>query len=66
MTPEQIQRIDNASMFVSVFRDDIAVEDWRRAGAKVDGDRIYLDREMVRELIKTIPSDFTYQVTPCL
>ena len=65
MTPEQIERIDNASMDILenigvVFRDDIAVEDWRRAGAKVDGDRIYLDREMVRELIKTIPSDFTY------
>ena len=65
MTPEQIQRIDNASMDILenvgvVFRDDIAVEDWKRAGAKVDGDRIYLDREMVRELIKTIPSDFTY------
>ena len=65
MTPEQVERIDNASMDILenigvVFRDDIAVEDWRRAGAKVDGDRIYLDREMVRELIKTIPSDFTY------
>ncbi len=65
MSPEQVERIDAASMHILenvgvVFRDDIAVEDWKRAGAKLDGDRVFLDREMVRELISTIPSDFTY------
>ena len=29
-------------------------------GAKVEGELVYLDRGLVRELIKTIPSDFTY------
>jgi len=43
-----------------VFRDEIALADWRRAGAKVEGDRVYLDRGLVQELITSIPSDFTY------
>ncbi|MEM8689048.1 MAG: trimethylamine methyltransferase family protein [Pseudomonadota bacterium] len=65
LSPEQIERIDQASMHILenvgvVFRDDIAVEDWARAGAKLDGDRVFLDRGLVKELISTIPSDFTY------
>jgi trimethylamine--corrinoid protein Co-methyltransferase len=65
MDAEQIARIDAASMHILenvgvVFRDDIALEDWRRAGAKVEGDKVYLDRHLVRELIKTIPETFTY------
>jgi len=65
MTPDQIEKIDVASMHILenvgvVFRDPIALEDWRKAGAKLDGDRVYLDRGLVRELIKTIPESFTY------
>jgi len=65
MDQAQIERIDAASMHILenigvVFRDDIALEDWRKAGAKVVGDRVYLDRHLVRELIKTIPETFTY------
>jgi trimethylamine:corrinoid methyltransferase-like protein len=30
-------------------------------GAKVVGDRVYLDRALVRELIATIPSGWTYR-----
>ncbi len=61
----QVKRIDAASMDILenvgvVFRDDIALEDWRRAGAKVEGETVYLDRGLVRELIKTIPERFTY------
>ena len=61
----QVERIDAASMDILenvgvVFRDDIALEDWRRAGAKVEGETVYLDRGLVRELIKTIPERFTY------
>lgn len=60
-----VERIDSASMDILEnvgvqFRDDIALEDWRCVGAKVDGDRVYLDRGLVRELIATIPSQFTY------
>ncbi|EFL88471.1 trimethylamine methyltransferase family protein [Ahrensia sp. R2A130] len=66
MDAEQIARIDAASMDILeevgvVFRDPIAIEDWRKAGAKVgEEDRVFLDREMVREFIATIPETFTY------
>ncbi|MEL7253462.1 MAG: trimethylamine methyltransferase family protein [Pseudomonadota bacterium] len=66
MNLEEVERIDAASMDILenvgvVFRDDIAIEDWKRAGADVrDGDRVHLDRGLVRELIATIPETFTY------
>ena len=65
MSHEQVLRIDNASMDVlenvgMIFRDEIALEDWRQAGAKVKGERVYLDRGLIRDLIKTIPQDITY------
>ena len=66
MDAEQIEKIDAASMAILedvgvVFRDPVAIEDWKRAGADVrDGDRVHLDRGMVRELIATIPETFTY------
>ena len=64
MTPEQVERIDKASMDILeevgvVFRDPIALEDWQRAGADVRGERVHLDRHMVNELIASIPSDIT-------
>ncbi len=65
MSEEQIARIDAASMHILEnvgvqFRDEIALEDWRRAGAKIDGELVYLDRHHVRELIASIPESFTY------
>ena len=66
MTPNQIEKIDAASMDILEnvgvqFRDDIALADWKAAGAKVEGEMVYLDRYLVRELIATIPETFTYQ-----
>ena len=65
MSPEQIDRIDAASMHILetvgvMFRDPIALEDWKRAGARVDGEIVRFDRHMIRELISTIPETFTY------
>lgn len=65
MDGSQVERIDSASMDILentgvIFRDDIALTDWKAAGAKVDGETVYLDRGLVRDLIATIPSDFTY------
>ncbi|MBX2886410.1 MAG: trimethylamine methyltransferase family protein [Granulosicoccus sp.] len=66
MNQEQIEKIDAASMDILeevgvVFRDDQAIADWQAAGADVrDGDRVHLDRSLVRELIKSIPTSFTY------
>ncbi|MEM8948003.1 MAG: trimethylamine methyltransferase family protein [Pseudomonadota bacterium] len=64
MTPEQVSKIDNASMDILeevgvVFRDPIALEDWKRAGADVRDERVHLERGLVRELIASIPSDIT-------
>ncbi|MCX7644895.1 MAG: trimethylamine methyltransferase family protein, partial [Rhodobacteraceae bacterium] len=66
MTPEEVERIDAASMAILeevgvVFRDPVALEDWRRAGADVRGERVHLDRGLVRELIASIPSSWTYR-----
>ena len=60
-----VEKIDAASMDILenvgvVFRDAIALADWKRVGAKVEGERVYLDRGLVRDLIATIPSAFTY------
>ncbi len=65
MDGAQVEAIDNASMHILenvgvLFRDKIAVEDWRKAGAKVDGEMVYLDRGLVRELVASIPSEFLY------
>ena len=65
MTGAQIEKIDAASMDILEtvgvqFRDPIALEDWKRAGARIEGELVFLDRGLVRELIATIPSDFTY------
>ena len=65
MTSDQIAKIDAASMDILEnvgvhFRDEIALEDWKGAGAKVVGEVVYLDRNLIRELITTIPETFTY------
>ncbi|MGA9253643.1 MAG: trimethylamine methyltransferase family protein [Roseobacter sp.] len=65
MTNEQIACLDAASMDILenvgvVFRDPIALEDWKRAGADVRGETVHLDRALVRSLIATIPETFTY------
>ncbi len=64
MDGTQVARIDAASMDILenvgvVFRDPVALEDWRRAGAKVVGEKVYLDRGLVRALIATVPADIT-------
>ena len=65
MSAERVAQIDTASMDILeqvgvVFRDPIALEDWKRVGADVRGERVYPDRALVRGLIKSIPSSFTY------
>ena len=65
MTSDQITRIDAASMDILEnvgvhFRDEIALADWKGAGAKVVDEVVYLDRNLIRELITTIPETFTY------
>ena len=65
MSSEEVELIDDASMAILedvgvVFRDPQAIADWKQAGADVrDGDRVHLDRGLVRELIASIPSTIT-------
>ncbi|MER9696255.1 trimethylamine methyltransferase family protein [Mesorhizobium sp. M0179] len=66
MDAEQVERIHKASLSILeevgvVFRDPIAIEDWKRVGADVRADdRVHLDRGLVMELIKTIPPNVEY------
>ncbi len=65
MDEEQIRKIDAASMDILeevgvIFRDPIALADWKAAGSDVRGEYVHLDRELVRDLIRTIPETFTY------
>lgn len=64
MTPGQAECIDAASMAILedvgvVFRDEVALADWRRAGGDVRGGRVHLDRGLVRARIASIPSGRT-------
>ncbi|GGF45013.1 trimethylamine---corrinoid protein Co-methyltransferase [Mameliella alba] len=61
----QVERIDAASMDILenvgvMFRDPVALADWKTAGARVEGEMVYPDRGLIRDLIATIPTDFTY------
>jgi trimethylamine--corrinoid protein Co-methyltransferase len=65
MNEEQVERIHQASLAILedvgvVFRDPIALDDWKKAGADVRGERVHLDRGLVMELIGSIPPHITY------
>jgi trimethylamine--corrinoid protein Co-methyltransferase len=66
MSPAEVERIHQASMAILeevgvVFRDPIALADWKRAWADVRGERVHLDRGLVMELIASIPPDISYR-----
>ncbi|MEM6987795.1 MAG: trimethylamine methyltransferase family protein, partial [Pseudomonadota bacterium] len=42
------------------FRDTVALADWKRAGADVEGQRVRIGRDMLMELISTVPSEWAY------
>ena len=61
----QIELIDSASMDILeqvgvIFRDPIALQDWKAAGADVKGELVKFDRTHIRELMSSIPSTITY------
>ena len=64
LSMKQIEKIDHESMRILEevgcdFRDPLALEQWKAAGAKIDGERVYADRGLIRELIQSIPTDIT-------
>src|SRR5262245_64827202 len=65
MDADQVERVHLASLEILeevgvVFRDPIALDDWRRAGADVRDEKVHLDRGLVMELISSVPSHITY------
>jgi len=64
MTPEQLAKMHDASMSILEkkgidFRDDESAELWRAAGATVVGHHVRIDRELLMQLISTVPSSYT-------
>src|SRR5215472_980417 len=64
LTPDQVEKIHDASMAILEevgidFRDDVALKQWREAGARVDGARVRIDRAHLMELISSIPEEIT-------
>lgn len=63
--PEGVEKIHNAAMTILEttgieFRDPVALADWKRAGADVQGERVRIGREMLMELISSVPSEWGY------
>jgi trimethylamine--corrinoid protein Co-methyltransferase len=61
--PEGVEKIHNAAMTILEttgieFRDPVALADWKRAGADVQGERVRIGRDMLMELISTVPSTY--------
>jgi trimethylamine--corrinoid protein Co-methyltransferase len=65
LSPEGVEKIHNAAMTILettgiVFRDPVALADWKKYGAKVDGEVVRIDREMLMDLISSVPSEWGY------
>ncbi|WP_281350141.1 glycine betaine--corrinoid protein methyltransferase [Alkalibaculum sporogenes] len=64
LTDEQIQTIHDNTMRILQevgveFSYEPAIEIFRKHGQKVDGHRVYFDREFVEEMVEGAPSEFT-------
>ena len=65
LSEENLQRIETAADRILAetgieFRDDaVALDHWKRAGAKVDGVLVRFEPGMLREILKSAPSEFT-------
>ncbi len=64
LTQEQIHKIHNASLDILEeigvdFRDKTALRELKSAGADVHGERVCFDRDMIMELIASIPESIT-------
>ena len=60
---EGLERIHQASMTILEevgidFRDAIALDAWRKAGAKIVGERVHIDRGLLMEILAKAPSEF--------
>lgn len=63
--PEGVQRIHRAAMRILfqtgiVFRDPVALADWARAGANVQGERVHIPEDLVMHLISQAPAGYRF------
>jgi trimethylamine---corrinoid protein Co-methyltransferase len=63
LTPEGLETLHQTSMTILEeigidFRDEIAVDTWKKAGADIRGQRLHLDRGLLAELIARAPSSY--------
>ncbi|WP_299950979.1 trimethylamine methyltransferase family protein [uncultured Ruegeria sp.] len=63
--PEGVEKIHNAAMTILEttgieFRDPLALADWKKYGADVQGERVRIGREMLMDLISAVPSEWGY------
>ena len=72
LSEENLQKIEAAADRVLAetgieFRDDpVALDHWKRAGAKVDGLLVRFEPGMLREILKSAPAEFTQHARDCL
>ena len=64
MTEEQLHKMHDGTMRILEnkgieFRDEESAEMWRAAGAHVSGYLVKIDRELLMDLISTVPSSYT-------
>ena len=60
VSEEELDRVHDASCRILEevgidFRDDESIAMWKSTGAKIDGYRVYIDREHLMELVSTAP-----------
>ncbi|MEO0372415.1 MAG: trimethylamine methyltransferase family protein [Pseudomonadota bacterium] len=63
--PDGVEKIHNAAMTILEttgieFRDPIALKDWAKHGADVDGERVRIGRDMLMDLISSVPESWGY------
>lgn len=63
--PEGVARIHKAAMRILgetgiVFRDSRALQHWKQAGAKVDGERVRIPEDLLMHLISAVPGQYIY------
>ncbi|MFY2822368.1 trimethylamine methyltransferase family protein [Ruegeria sp. MALMAid1280] len=63
--PEGVEKIHNAAMTILEttgieFRDPVALTDWKKYGADVQGERVRIGRDMLMDLISAVPSEWGY------
>ncbi|MBS1250502.1 MAG: Glycine betaine methyltransferase [Chloroflexi bacterium] len=66
LSPSDFQALHNTSMKLLAnegirFPEEEAIEIFKKHGAKIDGQTVYLTEEQVMEAIKTVPTQFTIQ-----